>query len=128
MHRPALRNREGQFGREARQSRYPPGDVERRRAGHRVGIARRQQKRRCDAHGAADSARIETAQAGSCSGRRQQRHLTVLVRQRPGSEPTGKSRGDIVTEDKGRQQLAAGAPRVLAHRQDARQDLHRRLA
>ena len=77
---------------------HAAGDVERRRAGDGVGVARRQHQRRRDAHGAADPGRIETAQARARRGRRQQRHLAVLMRQRPRREPAGEPGRDIVAE------------------------------
>ena len=120
---------ERQFRRECRgKAAHAAGDVERRGTGHRVRIARRQQQCRGDAHGAADPGGVETAQAGSRRGGRQQRHLPVLMRQRPRREPGGEPPGDIVAEQEGRQQLAAGAAGVLADRQDPGQNLHRRLA
>ena len=53
--------------------------------------------------------RVEAVQPRPRSGRGQQRHLTVLMRQRPRREPAGKPRRDIVTEDESRQHFAAGA-------------------
>ena len=54
-------------------------------------------------------ARIEPAQPRTRRGRGQQRHLAVLMRQRPRREPAGEPRRDIVAEQQRRQHVAAGA-------------------
>ena len=120
---------ERQFRRERRgKAAHPAGDVERRRTGHRVRIARGQKQCRGDAHGAADAGSVEPAQAGPRGGGRQQRDLAVLMRQGPRREAGGEPPGDIVAEQKGGQYFTAKAPRVLADCQHARQNLHCRLA
>jgi hypothetical protein len=50
------------------------------------------------------------------------------MRQRPWGEPAGKAAGDIVTEQECREYIMAGAPHLLADRQNTGQNLHRGLA
>ena len=49
------------------------------------------------------------------------------MRKSPRGEPGREPPGDIVSEKQSRQQLMAGVARVLADRQNTRENLHRRL-
>ena len=119
----------GQFGGErCGKAAHSAGDIERRRPGHRVRIARRQQQCRRNAHGPADTGRVEPMQPRSRGGCGQQRHLAVLVSQWPRREAARQPRSDIVTEGKGGEHVPARASEVLADGQHSGQHLHRRLA
>ena len=118
----------GQFGGErSGKAAHAAGNIERRSAGHRVGVARRQQQGGRNAHGPADSGRVEPVHPRSRGGRGQQRHLAVLVRQWPGREAARQPCGDIIAEHQGGEHVAAGASEVLADGQNSGQHLHRRL-
>src|SRR5262249_31856938 len=79
-----LEARESELGRErADEPAHAAGDVERSRPGDRVGVARREELRRRDAHGAAHAARVEPAQARAGGSRGKQVHLSILVREGP---------------------------------------------
>ncbi len=117
-----------QFRRQCRgKPAHAAGDVQGRGAGHRIGVARRQHQYRGDAHRAADPGGVETAQPRPGRGRRQQRHLPVLMRQRARGEAACNPRRDVVAEHERGQHLAPGAAGLLADRQHPRQYLHRRL-
>ena len=107
---------------------HAPGDVERRRAGDRIRVARGQHKHGRDPHRAADADGVEAAQFRAGRGGGQQRHLAVLMRQRARREAGGEPAGDLIAEHEGGEDVAAGTAGLLSDRQHPGQDLQCRLA